>query len=112
MKLPSARKAIAGREKIVEYLLNPAHPDGMSKARFFLALGFRPAEWQRLAEALRELARASPVAEKMDTAHGTKYIVVGALRTPSGQMPMVKSVWIVDRGSVAPRLVTAYPLEE
>lgn len=112
MRLPDARKAVAERDKIVQYLLNPAHPDGMSKAKFFLALGFRPEEWQRLAEALRELGRAYPVAEKMDTAHGTKYIVIGALRTPSGQMPTVKSVWVVDRGSVAPRLVTAYPLEE
>jgi len=30
------------REKLVAYLLNPKHPEGGSKARFFMALGFAP----------------------------------------------------------------------
>jgi hypothetical protein len=112
MKLPNAKKAVIEREKVVAYLLNPLHPDAIGKAKFFLALGFRPGEWQTFAEALRELARVSPVADKMVTGHGTKYTIIGALRTPCGEQPAVKTVWIVDRGATVPRLVTAYPYEE
>ena len=42
MKLPNAHLAVVERAKIVEYLLNPAHPDNGGKAPFFMALGFRP----------------------------------------------------------------------
>jgi hypothetical protein len=55
MKLPNADKAIIDREKIADYLLNPAHPDNGGKA------------------------------------------------------PLVQTVWIVDKGGEAARLVTAYP---
>jgi hypothetical protein len=35
MRLPNAEHVIVDREKITEYLLNPAHRSGASKARFF-----------------------------------------------------------------------------
>jgi len=35
MKVPNAHLAQVNREKIVNYLLNPAHRYGISKARFF-----------------------------------------------------------------------------
>jgi len=35
MKLPNANNANVEREKIVDYLLNPAHPDNGGKAEFF-----------------------------------------------------------------------------
>ena len=40
MYLPNANLAIVDREKIADYLLNPAHPDNGGKAKFFLGLGF------------------------------------------------------------------------
>ena len=57
MKLPNAENAVVEREKITEYLLNPTHRYGASKARFFGAFGFRAEEWRTFAEALRELGR-------------------------------------------------------
>ena len=33
MKLPNASKAVVEREKVADYLLNPAHRFGASKAR-------------------------------------------------------------------------------
>jgi hypothetical protein len=56
MKLPNAHLALAEQSKIIEYLLNPAHPDNSGKALFFQSLGFRPEEWQVLADAFRKLA--------------------------------------------------------
>lgn len=40
-KLPNPDKLVVEREKIVDYLLNPAHRYGASKARFFADFGFR-----------------------------------------------------------------------
>jgi hypothetical protein len=112
MKLPNAHLAIVEEEKITEYLLNSAHPDNGGKAAFFQKLGFNRGDWATFAEALRELADAGEVTKNVESVHGTKYIVEGRLDTPSGKSPMVRSVWIVDRGLEAPRLVTTYPHEE
>jgi hypothetical protein len=112
MKLPDPRRAIVEREKITEYLLNDAHPDNGGKASFFIAHGFSQEGWLTLASAFLKLAQETDVAITMESSHGIKYIVDGALSTPSGKRPTVRTVWIVDRGSENPRLVTAYPFEE
>ena len=109
--LPNARLALVDREKITEYLLNPAHPDNGGKAPFFVALGFQKENWERLATALSNLALTTPVSQSMETVHGKKYIVDGAIETPAGKTPVVRTVWIIDRGTDVPRLVTAYPHE-
>ena len=109
MKLPNVEAAVVEEQKIVAYLLNPNHPDGASKARFFSDFGFHIDQWQEMSDALRQLAQASPVVKMVATPHGEKYIVDGILKTPSGVSPSVRTVWIVDSGSRAPRLVTAFP---
>lgn len=111
MKLPNPDKLLVEREKIADYLLNPAHRYGASKARFFTEFGFRIEEWERLAEALREHGRTHEVARTRETGFGPHYVVEGELNTPSGRRPRVRSVWQMDEGTVAPRLITAYPLE-
>ncbi len=110
--LPNADAAEIAREKIKDYLLNPSHPDGAGKAAFFAAHGFTVQKWHVLAEALRRLAARGQVARKVDSPHGTKYVVDGALTTPIGATPVVRTVWIIDSGTDTPRLVTAYPYEE
>lgn len=112
MKLPHAENATVEREKIVDYLLNPAHPDNAGKAPFFASLGFRRDDWPALAAALRKLAEQGDVAISMDSPHGRKHILQGRLDTPSGKTPWVRTIWITDHGREAPRLVTAYPHAE
>jgi hypothetical protein len=109
MMLPNAHLALVEREKITEYLLNPAHPDNGGKAPFFTSLGFRAEVWETLAAALRGLAVVSPVSLSVETEHGKKYIVDGEIETPVGKTPVVRTIWIIDRGTDTPRLVTAYP---
>src|ERR1041385_4598420 len=75
-------------------------------------LGFAPDDWATFAAALRTLAEATSVAKSMESPHGTKYVLDGRLKTPSGKSPVVRTIWIVDRGQAAPRLVTAYPHEQ
>ncbi len=111
MRLPNPDTAIVEEGKILEYLLNPEHPCNGGKAGFFFALGFRRETPQALAGALRELAVGGSVVKNVETPHGRKYIVDGRIATPSGRKAGLRTVWIVDRGSESPRLVTAYPLE-
>jgi hypothetical protein len=111
MKLPNVDSAVVSKEKVVGYLLNPEHPDGASKARFFTTFGFSTDDWQQLADSLRKVAVQNDVARTVESEHGIKYIVEGSISTPSGQSPLVRIIWIVDRGQTTPRLVTAYPLQ-
>jgi hypothetical protein len=111
MKLPAANKLVVEREKIADYLLNPAHRYGASKARFFAHFGFRLAAWEQLAQALREHGQKHDVTKTRETGFGPRYEVEGGLSCPNGRHPRVRSVWQLDQGAVAPRLLTAYPLE-
>lgn len=91
-------------KKLRDYLLAPEHPEGGSKARFFLGLGFtRNRPWELGAE-IRALA-SSNEATAVGGPHGTKYVVDGELRSAR-----VRTVWIVDPPGSWVRFVTAYPL--
>jgi len=112
MKLLNAEKTIVEREKIVDYLLNPAHRFGASKARFFARFGFRVEKWEQLAKALRVHATTHEVKRVHETGFGPRYEVEGKMPAPDGRAPRVRSVWQLDHGAVAPRLITVYPLED
>jgi hypothetical protein len=113
MKLPNAHLATVPEQKIRQYLLNPAHPAGGSKASFFLKFGFAAADWQRLAEALLTHARDNDlVVDGEETRHGTRYVVDGPLTAPDGSVLNVRSAWYIDAKGQAPRFVTAHPLQK
>jgi hypothetical protein len=112
MKLPCLNELIVEREKIIGYLLNLGHRYGAAKARFFMALGFNADVWSILADALREHGRTHNVIASRETGHGPRYVVEGDLITPSGPRVFIRSVWQFDHGSVAPRLITAYPVRK
>lgn len=112
MKLPNVADAVIAEEKIIDYLLNLQHPDGAGKAKFFLELGFVAEAWSVLAAALQRIAVECEVIRSVDSVHGQKYTIDGRIETPCGQRPRVRTVWIVDLGALAPRLVTAHPLDK
>ena len=112
MKLPNASALIVERNKILQYLLNPLHRYGAVKERFFTAFGFRADAWQILAEALRTHGRTHEIVRAHETGFGPRYVVEGELNTPVGRRPRVRSVWQFDKGTIAPRLITAYPMED
>jgi len=112
MKLPNASELIVEREKILNYLLNPMHRYGAAKTRFFTLFGFRAEAWEILADALRERGRVDEIVVIRETGVGSRYVVEGALNTPVGRRPRIRCVWQFDEGTIAPRLITAYPLEE
>ncbi len=87
------------------------HRFGASKARFFTHFGFRAEDWEQLAQALREHGQKHDVTKMRETGFGPRYEVEGRLNCPNGRHPRVRTVWQLDEGAVAPRLLTAYPLE-
>lgn len=97
------------RNKIEGYLLHPIK--GRGKAAFFEAYGFTLARWEELRNVLLEHAASGRVTDAVVSLYGTRYIVMGGLRTPGGRepRPVVCSVWQADRGDVGVRLITAYP---
>ncbi|WP_117236638.1 DUF6883 domain-containing protein [Thermus sediminis] len=96
------------RDKLVAYLLNPQHPEGGSKARFFMALGFSPQAPEALEAALLQHAEEAQEVSRQPGYLGQGLVLVlrGSLRGPRQEV-LLQSVWYL-KGEVA-RLVTAYP---
>ena len=110
MDLPHTSQARVEHTKLIGYLLSPTHPDGRSKAALFAQFGFTPNDWEVLQDALRRHGLVNPVVLEVESAYGVRYVVEGPLETPRGGRFLVRTVWIVEQGTVAPRLVTAYPV--
>ena len=111
MKLPNAHLAVVEDDKITGYLFNPTHRYGASKARFFGAFGFNRQRWQLLAAALKKHGQQHEVSRVKQTGFGPRFEVEGELEAPDGRRPRIRSVWQMDEGEIAPRLITAYPME-
>ncbi len=111
MTLPNAHLAVVDQRKVVDYLLNAAHPDNGGKSKFFEALGYSGADPSPLVGALKNIAVVGDVVERFESVHGEKYVVDGMLMSHTGQSRFraIRTVWIVERSTGAPRLVTAYP---
>jgi hypothetical protein len=107
--LPNAANATLDDAKISQYLLNPAHPVGGSKAKFFLSRGFTQANWTELKTALLDHPRHNQVASQTANAHAEKYAISCSLVTPDRTNPCVISVWNIQPSDPYPRFVTAYP---
>jgi hypothetical protein len=111
VKLRNAHLAVIDGSKVLDYLLNEAHPDNGGKARFFASLGFSREAPERLMRALRDVAEHGEV---VTSVHGEKYVVDGwsSVHTQESRQSSIRTVWIIDHGKDAPRLVTAYPGKE
>ena len=108
--LPKSDEAWVEEAKIVLYLLSREHPEGISKAKFFLGRGFTPENWEEMADALRHHARTNRVAREVTFEFGTKFTLDCHLPTPDQSNPCIRTVWEVRPENLKPRLVTAHPL--
>ena len=63
---------------------------------------------------LGEVAEHGKIVKSGESAHGQKFVVDGWLsaHTEESRQWSVRTVWIIDHGGDAPRLVTAYPGKE
>jgi hypothetical protein len=108
-QLPGGATATVHDVKITKYLLDPAHPIGRDKSRFFGSFGFQQLNWIDLKNALLDHPKTNPVTSRMTTRYGEKYAVGCSLAAPDGRNPCIVSVWIIERPDPIPRFVTAFP---
>jgi hypothetical protein len=108
--LPNSGAAWIPRSKLEEYLLDPDHPTGGAKARFFAQLGYTRENLEALEQELLALARREAVEQELSTRHGTKYVLGGYLEGVRGERKKVRTIWILEPDTPGPRLVTAYPV--
>ena len=109
MRLPNAHLARIDRPKITNYLLSSVNPRGRAKANFFQKFGFSTDRWEEFADALRRQAASYEIARVVETPYGPRYHVDGAMETPDGRNPRVRTVWQIDLGRDYPRFITAHP---
>ena len=108
MRIPNAEHALIAEEKIIQYLLNPEHPDGASKARVLARAGFHADYPHELEKALREQHLTLDAEHGKPSPFGVKYDISGGLIGPSG-LVLVKSIWMIKFGESIPRLITIIP---
>lgn len=111
MHVPDADKATLDLRKITHYLLAPDHPEGGPKANFFMACGFSHDTVAAFKAALPVHPVRKVIAKTTKAPLGVKYFAEGALMTPDGQNPCIRTVWIDDADGTPPRFVTAYPIQ-
>lgn len=109
MKVPNADKAVIEPAKIARYLLDVDHPHGGTKARLLVSLGYSAASWQQLDADLRRTHLTEDFVATSQTRWGVRYEIVAPITGPSGDTVSFRSVWQIDLGTDAPRLITMYP---
>src|SRR5271166_3095406 len=102
-RLPNGDRAEIDLRKLTEYCLNPGHPRGRHKARVFReALGIGQAEPEELrARFLRAAREGAAVLHEADK-WGDRWRVDVAIQRQNRRV-MVRTIWIVGRGSTKPR---------
>ena len=111
MRLLNADLAIVEREKITEYLLNPGIDTAEARRDSLPDLDL-PSKLGTCSPAPCVSTRSvTEVSRTYETLWGPRFEINGELNAPDGRQPRIRTVWQVDGGQIAPRLITAYPLE-
>ena len=97
-KLPHPERVIVPIDKLLDYCLNPEHPDGKHKARVFrsaLNLGIEDAETLRTV--LLDVVHREISTPTKRNIYGQKYVIDFEM-SHSGQTAEIRTVWIVRNG--------------
>jgi hypothetical protein len=110
MVIPNAEQAIVDIRKLRDYCLNPQHNEGKHKARLFAAvLGMSDDDADALRERLLQIVKTQDAQLGRRDAYGQRYTVDFRLEW-QGKQAMIRSGWIIEHGTLVPRLTTCYPL--
>jgi hypothetical protein len=109
--IPGAERAIISPEKVVQYLLNPMHSEGCSKARWLLQAGFEQSRPEELIETIRRQHLVLDAQPGRPTPFGRKFEIHAPLVGPSGTVS-VTTIWIIEKGTDYPRLITLVPTHD
>lgn len=110
---------IIERQKLEEYLLSPAHPDGMHKLRLWRSVfGIGEGDAALLEHLIREqLFQAKPEERRPVTTRDDPprtirrwELVIPRFRGPNGNAGAVSTAWALHPGRELPHLTTARPV--
>ena len=110
-RLPNAHLALVEQTKIRGYLLNPSTSLRRQQSTVLCGIRLHHGYLGDIGRCPEGARRPNEVVRMKETGFGPRYEIEGALETPDGRRPRVRTVWQVDQGQIAPRLITAYPLE-
>ena len=102
-------KICINRQKISDYLLNVNHPDGGTKAKLLISLGFDINNASVLENMITKHATGNDVSKVIATPFGEKFLVEGIIETPSGKFLQIRSVWVKESKEELLKFVTLYP---
>ncbi|MES2928519.1 MAG: hypothetical protein V4843_16970 [Pseudomonadota bacterium] len=107
--LPNAGKAVIDPNKLTSYALNPLHPVGGNKARVFESvLGYNQSNADQLIGKIQQGVLTNPAVLGKADQFGQRFTVDMSITGPNGNIAVVRTGWVFDPGSTAPRLATAY----
>lgn len=100
------------RAKVVDYLLNPEHPEGGPKAAFLKQFGFTAANPVDLYHALISHCQKDNFAGTIEGHKALKLYFHGLLFSLTHEQPNVRTVWQLDQGDTSrtARFITLKPL--
>jgi hypothetical protein len=110
MLIPNAKNAVVDIRKLRDYCLNLEHDDGKHKARLFSSiLGMTADDAEELRQILLEVVKTHEVRLGRQDEFGQRYTLDFRIEWQN-RNAILRSGWIVERGSEIPKLTTCYPL--
>lgn len=97
--------------KIIDYLLNPEHPDGGSKARFFLSHNCSISNFNKLKNIISAHLTQSTKIRTENSQYGIKLIAEGDIILPDSFKTNMISVWMLNEDRKIIKFVTCYPIK-
>jgi len=105
----SLETTVIAPEKLLDYILNFANPDGEPKARFLGEMGYDQKKWQILENDLREQHLTLEASSGKESIYGKKYEIIAPLVGPNGQRRWLRSIWMIRANETFARFVTLIP---
>lgn len=102
-------KIIIEAKKLRDYLLDPTHPEGSTKARYLSEIGYNQENYHTLEVDLRNQHLTCDVQPGQVSIYGVKYEIVAPLVGPNGKKRIIRSVWMIRKGDTFSRLITLIP---
>ena len=95
--------------KLRDYLLNPAHPEGATKAQYLSEMGYNQENYHILEVDLHNQHLPCDVQPGKVSIYGVKYAIVAPLVGPNGKRRLIRSVWMIRKNDTFARLITLIP---
>ena len=95
--------------KLRDYLLNPAHPEGATKAQYLSEMGYNQENYHILEVDLRNQHLTCDVQPGKESIFGVKYEILAPLVGPNGKKRLIRSVWMIRKSDSFASLITLIP---